>query len=212
MVRNKRVIIFSVVFVAISVISALTAKFLPVLIEFLLNSLDEFGMGGAIVLDATVADSYVQYVANFGETVIFLIGILFATTITKEKTKGTYSSLKMNGVKDKDIVLSHLVSQILLVTVSYLISLMVFVLLNICLFNLIMGFRGFIVLSYIYVLMLLTICFTMFISCVCKKRGQAYLFVILTYFVVAFLEVKGSSDVCLTCKCILSPFISFYLL
>lgn len=184
MVRNKRIIVFSVVFVMLSLISALTAKYIPVLIELLLGEMKDM-----LMLNATVADSYVQFISNFGQIAVLLIGIMFASTITKEKSKGTYDSLKMNGVKDYQIVLSHLASQIILVTVSYLLSVAFFCVLNILLFRQIMGMRGFVSLIYIYLVMLATICFSLFCSCICKKSGKAYLLVILSYFVLGIVEV-----------------------
>ena len=183
MVRNKRIIIFSVVFVIVSIISALTAKFLPELLKFLVGGLEESGISGILINDGTVADSYVQYISNMGEISVLLVGIMFAGTITKEKTTGTYESLKMNGVKDHEIVLSHFVSQIILVTVSYILSVSDLAVLNIVLFKQIMGVRGFVVLLYIYLLLLFMISLSLFSSCLCKKSGKSYLIVILAYLV-----------------------------
>lgn len=187
MVRNRRIIIFSVVFVFISVISALTAKFLPELISFLFQTFEE---GGSIfVEDGSVADSYVQYVANMGEVSVLLVAIMFVGAIVKEKKSGTYQILKMNGVKDKEIVLSHFVAQIILVSISYMLSVAVFVLLNILLFNQIMGVRGLVVLLYIYLTLLVTIGFSLFVSCLFKKSSRAYLVVILGYFAIGLLDI-----------------------
>lgn len=189
MVRNKRIIIFSIVFVIVSVISALTAKFLPELLKLLIKGLEESGIGGIQIAKASVADSYVQYIANMGEIAVLLVGIMFAGTITKEKNTGTYESLKMNGVKDHEIVLAHFVSQVILVTVSYALSVSMLAILNIVLFKQIMGVRGFVVLFYIYLLLLFTISFSLFSSCLCKKSGKSYLLVILAYFGLSFLTV-----------------------
>lgn len=187
MVRNKRIIVFGLVFVAISIISALTAKFLPELYKMLLGTLEA---GDAyVVQEGTVADSYVQFIANMGEVTVLLVGIMFASAITKEKTTGTYQTLKMNGVKDHEIVLSHFVAQVLLVTLSYILSVAVLVVLNILMFKQIMGVRGFVVLLYIYLLLLATISFSLLSSCVCKKSSKSYLIVILSYFGFALLEL-----------------------
>ena len=165
MVRNKKIIIFSVVFVALAIISALTAKFIPLLLDMLLSGVEEEmgeAMGAIFIGEATVADSYIQFISNFGQIALFLVALMFAGTITKEKSKGTYASLKMNKVKDGEIVLSHFVSQIILVLVSYLLSIACFVVLNILLFKQIMGLRGFVALTYIFLLLLATICFSLF--------------------------------------------------
>jgi len=189
MFRNKRVIIFSIVFIVLSLISALSARFLPEIFKFLLEEIEDVTGEQLLILDSTVADSYVQFVSNFGQIAVLLVGIMFAGTITKEKTRGTYDSLKMNKVKDSEIVFSHLVSQIIVVSVSYFISVAIFVLLNILLFRQIMGVRGFVVLIYVYLLLLVTICFAMFASCLCKKSSKSYLLVILGYFGLSILEV-----------------------
>ena len=189
MVRNKRIVIFSAVFVFISVISALSARYLPELIKLLLSGFEETGAGEIFIEKATVPDSYIQYIANMGEIAVLLVAIMFAGTITKEKTTGTYQVLKMNKVKDADIVLSHYVAQIILVSISYVLSVAFFVLLNILLFKQIMGVRGFVVLLYIYLLLLFVISFSLLSSCLCKKSGKSYLVVILSYFVLSFLEV-----------------------
>ena len=187
MIRNKRIIIFGLVFVAISIISALTAKFLPELYKLLLGSMEMGDM--YIVKEGTVADSYVQFIANMGEVTVLLIGIMFANVITKEKTTGTYQTLKMNNVKDHEIVLSHFVAQVLLVTLSYTLSVAALVVLNILFFNQIMGLRGFVVLIYIYLLLLVTIGFSLLSSCICKKSGKSYLVVILSYFGFMILDL-----------------------
>ena len=190
MIRNKRIIIFSVVFSVLSIISALTAKFLPMLLEFLLTGMeDSTGFSGLILFDGTVADSYVQFISNFGEIALLVVGVLLVNSITKEKSKGTYDSLKMNGVKDKEIVLGHLVSQIILVSISYLISVAIFVVLNILLFRQIMGLRGLVALVYIYLLLIFMTCLSLFVSSISKKRVKAYLIIVLSYFVLGFIEM-----------------------
>lgn len=188
MVRNKRLIIFSVVFIAISVISALSARFLPELFELLLESVEE-NIGGVYIEKAHVNDSYIQYISNMGEIALLLVIIMFAGTITKERVSGTYDFLRMNKVKDEEIVLSHFVAQMILVTVSFVLSVAFFTVLNILLFRQIMGVRGFVVLAYIYLLLLVGVVFSLFCSCLCKKSGRAYLISILGYFVFSLLEV-----------------------
>ena len=189
MVRNKRVIVFGLVFIALSLISALSARYLPMIFNALLESVEGVMGEQILMLDPTVADSYVQYISNYGQIAVLLVGIMFAGTITKEKTRGTYSNLKMNKVKDKEIVFSHLVAQVILVSLSYFISVAMFVILNILLFRQVMGIRGFVALTYIYLLLLITICFAMLCSCFCKKSSKAVLFVILGYFALSILEV-----------------------
>ena len=189
MIRNKRFIVFGIVFVAISLISALSARYLPEIFEALLEGMEEEMGGQMILFTSSVADSYVQYISNIGQIAVLLIGILFASSITKEKNKGTYNNLITHGVKDKEIVLAHYVSQLLLITISYLLSVAIFVVLNIVLFSQIMGVRGLVTLTYLYLLLVATLSFTLFCSCLCNKNSRAYLIVILGYFGLTLLEV-----------------------
>ena len=189
MIRNKKIVIFCVVFVVLSVLSAVVAKILPDLFEFLLQGMDSNELVGLYISDATVADSYIQYISNIGETAILLIILMFAGTITKEKKDGTYEFLKTNNVKDKEIVLAHFVSQVILITVSYALSVTVFAMLNILLFRQIMGVRGIVVLTYIYLLLLVSLSFTLFASCVSKTTGKSYLIVIIGYLGTSLLDI-----------------------
>lgn len=189
MARNKRVVIFPVIFIAIAIISAVSAKYIPVILEMLLETVNEPGLEQLLIMKPTVADSYVQFISNFSQVSVLVVGIMFANTITKEKKKGTYANLKMNGVSDNDIVLSHFLSQIILITFSFLLSVAVFVVLNIVLFNQVMGLRGLVANLYIYLMLLATICFSLFCSCLFNKKGAGYLTVILTYFGLTFIEV-----------------------
>lgn len=188
MIRNRRIIIFGIVFIAISCISALSAKYLPDIINSLLEGMEE-QIGATFVFEANVAESYVQFISNIGQIAVLLVGILFASSISKEKSRGTYNDLITRGVKDKEIVLAHFVSQLIVITFSFLLSVCLFVTLNILLFNQIMGIRGIVALIYLYLLLVVTISFTLFISCICKKNSRAYVLVILGYFGLSFLDV-----------------------
>lgn len=188
MIRNKRVLIFGIVFAFFSIISAVAAKYLPELIKWIFSQTGEMQGVESLILSSTVADSYVQFISNIGQIAVLFVPLMFASTIVREKEKGTYNVLKMNKVKDSEIVLAHLTSQIILVTVCYLVSVALFVPLNILLFKQIMGLRGFVALVYLYLLLIIDICITMFISCSCKKKGKSYLFVVLVYFGLSILD------------------------
>ena len=55
-----------------------------------------------------------------------------------------------NGVNETKIVMAHFVSKLILITISYLISIIIFVPLNIVIFHQYAGVRGVISLSLIY--------------------------------------------------------------
>ncbi len=187
--RTKKILIFIGVFLAIGIISPVTAKVLPRIFEALLDSLENMGVQGISIFDGTVADSYAQFISNNAELGVLFISLMYVGTIIKEKEKGTYAMLKTSKVKDSEIVLAHYVSQVIVFTISYLLSVASFVVLNIVLFRQIMGVRGLVVLAYIYLISLVALAFTLFVSCVVKSRGQGYLIVVLGYFIIYFLEI-----------------------
>ena len=101
MVRNKRLIVFSIVFLSISLFSALTAKVLPGLIDWLFESLGQDGSYISTLLGGdTVAGSYMQFISMITDVGLLLIIIFFVGTLIKEKKTGTYDVLKM---KERDI-------------------------------------------------------------------------------------------------------------
>lgn len=186
MIRNKKIIVFGIVFVAFAIISVVSARFLPLLVEWILS---EAGGEAAFILDPTVADSYVQFIGSMDDIAMLLVPLMFVATIVKEKVTGTYAVLKMNKVKDKEIVLAHLTAQVIIISLCYLLSVAVFVILNILVFKQIMGIRGFIVLLYLYLLLIFNMCLSLFVSCLSKKKGKSYLLFILIYFAMSIVSI-----------------------
>lgn len=186
--RSKKWIIYILVFTFLGLVSTLTAK-------FLLPAFNEvFEMLG-IVYTTSIADSYVEFSANMGEISYLLIVIMFSTSLFKEKSSLTYYLLKSNGVKESEIVLSHYISKMILITVSYLVSLLVFVPMNILLFKSYTGYRGVIALTYIYLLMIFALSFALFISSFITKKSHGILIGIVSYFVLTILVTIPYVDV-----------------
>ena len=125
--RNYKWWIFIGVFSFVSVLSALTAMILPELMELVFAGT---GMDLGFLFESSVGDSYLQFVANMGEMGLLVAIVLFAPVLVKEKQEGTFLTLQNNGVSETKIVLSHFVSQLILLTVSYVVSVAIFLPLN----------------------------------------------------------------------------------
>ena len=52
-----------------------------------------------------------------------------------------------------------------------------------------MGVRGIVALTYLYLLLIATLSFTLFCSCLCNKNSKVYLLIVLSYFGLTLLEV-----------------------
>lgn len=181
--RTKKWFIFIGVFAFLSIVSALFAKYLLALITPVFEM-----MGLVIEFEPTIADSYAQFTANMGETAYLLIVIMFSALLIKEKTAGTYYILKNNGVKESEIVLAEYLTKLILITVSYLASILVFVICNLILFNSYTGYRGVISLIFIYLLLVFALTFAFFVSSVVKKKSIGYVLGIVSYFVLPILS------------------------
>lgn len=173
--RTKKWIVFMVVLPLIAIASS-------VIVKVLFTALSPFLAELGIAYDPTIADAYIQFIANMAETGYLLIAIMFSTVLIKEKTSSTYYILKSNGVKESEVVLAHFVSKILLITISYLVSVIAFVITNLILFKSYAGLRGVISIGFTYMLLVFALCFSMFISSIISKKGQGYIITIASYF------------------------------
>lgn len=190
--KNSKWLIYIFVFSLVSVLSVVTAKILPELLNLVFENT---GMGGLFEYKASVSDSYVQYVANMGETAFLLIIVMFASTLVNEKNSGTYYLLKANNISETKIVMSHFVSKLILISISYLISTALFIGLNLLIFKEYTGIRGFISLSYIYLTLVFALALSLFISSFVKKKSNGYAISLVAYFVLSLLSSIPYIDV-----------------
>ena len=180
--RTKKWIIFISVFAILSILSSVLAKLLSTAFTPI------FEMMG-IQYEASIADAYTQFVANIAETGYLLVSIIFSLSLVKEKTSSTYYTLKSNGVKESEMVLAHFVSKLILLTVSYLIGVIVFVISNLILFNSYTGYRGALCLLLVYLFIVFSLCFSLFVSSVIKKKSLGIVISIVSYFIFSILYV-----------------------
>lgn len=185
--RTQKWIIYILVFLAITVFSVVAARVLPEILNYALGEVD-FG-GIAFEYEISVADSYAQYIANMGEIAWLLVAIMFSSSLFKEKVTSSYNLLKCNKVSEKTIVLSHFLSKLILITVAYIASIIVFVPLNLIVFKEYTGLRGVVALSYVYLSLVFALTLALFISSFIDKKSKGILFVILIYFGLSLLTI-----------------------
>ena len=181
LIRTKKWLVYIISFIAIVILSVVTARLLPELFNALLQEGDGFTM--FMYEEVSIATSYSQFIANMGEIAWLIIGVMFATTLCREKNKGTYNLLKSNGVKEHEIVLSHFLSKLLLITVSYILSVITFAVANLFVFHEYTGLRGLIALTYVYLILVFALCLAIFISSIVKKNSGGYILILITYFI-----------------------------
>ena len=190
--RTKKWLIYLITFLAIVVISVVTARLLPELLNLLLVGTEAEGM---YEYQYSVGDSYVQFVSNMGQIGWLLIAVMFSTSLVREKTHGTYQMLKSNGVSEFKIVLSHFLTKLVLITLAYLASLILFIPMNLIIFKEYAGLRGFVSLSYLYLSLVFALSLALFVSSLVNKNKAGYAIVIIIYFVLTILSVFPYIDI-----------------
>ena len=190
--RNRKWLVYLITFLIIVVISVATARLLPELLNLIMSST---GIEETFTYKISVGDSYSQFISNMGQVGLLLIMIMFSTSLAKEKINGTYQLLKSNGVKDSEIVLSHFIAKLILITLAYLASVLVFVALNLVVFKEYTGYRGLVALTYLYLVLVFGLSLALFISSFAKKKSHCYILVIGIYFILSILSVFPYIDV-----------------
>lgn len=190
--RTKKWLVYLITFLVITIFSVVSARVLPELLNLVLV---ESGLEESFSYKASVADSYTQFIANMGEIAWLLIAIMFANTLVKEKNSGTYYMLKSNGVSETKIVLSHFLSKLILITLAYMASIVLFIPMNLILFKEYTGVRGFVSLSYLYLSLVFALCLALFISSFVKKNSKGYILAIVIYFILTILSIFPYIDI-----------------
>lgn len=120
--RSKKILVLLIVFILFAILSPALAAITPDLI----NSLSK-GSDMVIKLpDPTYLDAYVQFFKNATQMCSFVLVIVYASLIVEERSKGTYATLINNNVKPSQFVLSKLITEILVFTIIYVISVIIF--------------------------------------------------------------------------------------
>lgn len=124
LIRSKKFILLLIVFVLFGMISPLTAKYTPELLSSL-------GSEYSVIIDAmpepTATDGYAQLVKNLSQIGIFILIILLSPIIVSEKEKGLLLKLKLHNVKPQIVLIAYLISQVILISIIYFISAIVFI-------------------------------------------------------------------------------------
>ena len=194
-IRTKKFLIILLVLISFAILSPISAKLVGVLLKLLGDNLgnDFQGMNEIAKLlgGASYSDSYVQLAGNVAELFIFILVIIFGTSIVKEKTVGTYHILKMNGVSDRLFILSHVLSQIIMTTVAYIASCLVFFLTTLIIFGEAFPIHFVYSLFSLYMLVIFFIVYMNFVSCYSKSPTMSMVINFSSYFGFVLFNMFG---------------------
>lgn len=120
--KTSKFIVFPIVIILFAIISPLTARYMNELLEVALS-----GSGIDLALsETTVFDSYIQYIGNLYETILFVILFVSISFFIKDKTKGLLPLILSKPVNRVKYILSKYVSLSILILVSLMLGYFVF--------------------------------------------------------------------------------------
>lgn len=132
LIRSKKLLIMLVMMALFAMESPLIAALTPKLLK---SMGDEYSAITNLIPKPTNIDAFAQLSKNITQIVLLVTIAMFSPILVREKIKGTYSTLKMNGVKLKTFLLSHICSQVIVFTLSYLVAVVLFAFYTIILFD-----------------------------------------------------------------------------
>lgn len=115
--RTYKLLIMIITFVFLGILSPLTAKLLP-------DILEKFSPEGMQVLikESTVLDSWAQFFKNISQLGLIIVTILFSSMMSNEFNQGTFVNILTKGLARRTIILSKFSVASLVWTFSYFIS------------------------------------------------------------------------------------------
>lgn len=100
-IRNYKFLILFIVFAIVGLLSPLTAKFLPQLLESLMD--DNITI---ILQEPTYIDSWVQFFSNTNQMSLIVLLLLFSPILSKEYEKSTLVHMVTKGLSRQTIIVS----------------------------------------------------------------------------------------------------------
>ncbi|MFV0555672.1 MAG: ABC transporter permease [Lactovum sp.] len=178
--RSKKILILSIVFLLFAFSSPVLAYYMP---EILKLVADDLVINSAKV---TLLDSYLQFFKNLGQIGLFILIILFIPELINERKKGQLATLFNHKVTKTEFILSKLISQIIIFTFIFGLSIATFSLYNLILFEKAWLSHSFLSFSLFYLYFIFIICLCNFFSSFSRNLTLA---MVLTFSIVIFMPI-----------------------
>ncbi|MCL2071958.1 MAG: ABC transporter permease subunit [Oscillospiraceae bacterium] len=122
--KTFKMLIMGIVFVIFGMLSPLTAKMMPQIMQWALESdPSSAGMINATAIPEPVAlDSWAQFISNITQMGMIVLVIVFSGMLSSELSKGTLTMILTKGISRADILLSKLTSAAIIWTGSLSVS------------------------------------------------------------------------------------------
>lgn len=120
--KTSKFIIFPVVIIIFAILSPLTARYMNEILDL---ALSESGIDIDFT-DPVVLDSYIQYVGNLFETIIFVVLFIGVGFFIKDKTKGLLPLVLSKPINKTKYLISKFTSLSILIFISLVLGYIVF--------------------------------------------------------------------------------------
>ena len=181
--RTKKILIIGVIFILFALASPVIASMLPQLFTAI-------EVGGEMieidVPDPTIVDSQIQFISNVTQICVFTMIIALGGLIVRERRKGLYNNLLNNGVKKSNFILSKIITQVIVITGIYIVSVLLFNIYNYVLFDNFIVEHSIKSFLAVYVYLLFVISFVNFFSVISKS---ATLGVVLSFMTMILINI-----------------------
>ncbi len=119
--RTNKLLILGIVSVIFGIMSPAVAKLTPVIFEAMSESLSDQGISSIQLGEVTAITSWQQFYKNISTLMIVFV-IMASGTLTNEYQKGTLVNIVTKGMPRHKILISKLIVQVILLSLSYFIT------------------------------------------------------------------------------------------
>ncbi len=120
--KTSKFIVFPVVIVMFAILSPITARYMNQLLDL---ALADSGLN-IVLTNPVVLDSYIQYIGNLYETILFVVLFIGVGFFIKDKTKGLLPLVLSKPISKTKYLLSKYISLSILILASLLLGYFVF--------------------------------------------------------------------------------------
>ena len=185
--KGKKLLALIILCVFFALLAPLTAKFMPAIMEQVLKGQDTGGITIQIQ-EPTYLDSYRQYFKNFSQMGILIIMIIFMSTVSGEKTKGTAILVLTKCVSRHSFILSKYSASIIIFLVSYLVSIGVYLYYTFLLFNQVFDESTLPAFLFFGLFVVFMLSLTLFASTIANSTGVSALILFSSFFALNILN------------------------
>lgn len=187
-VRKHRLMVLTLVFLSLGILSPVTAKYLPEIVDAIFKAFGEIPDLGLIIPKPVINDSYVQYYKNLTQMGVLIQILVTMGIVSDEKKKGTAILILTKSVSRSMFIVSKYVMSCIVLVISMIPSFVAFYFYTWMLFNeqpLNGAFMGILV---FILLLVFIISFTLFASTVAKSTAISAMIALGGYFSISIVS------------------------